>query len=54
MDTLHGIMAADNAIAGFAEELRHALDSRDSGRFDEAADKIEGRAAHAISTVDER
>jgi signal transduction histidine kinase/CheY-like chemotaxis protein/HPt (histidine-containing phosphotransfer) domain-containing protein len=51
--TLYGIMAADNAIARFAEELRHALDSRDSKRFDAAAGQIGRRAELALTTADE-
>jgi signal transduction histidine kinase/CheY-like chemotaxis protein len=51
--TLYGIMAADNAMTRFAEELRNALESRDSGRFNAAADKIEGRAKLAMAAADE-
>ena len=51
--TLYAIMAADNAMARFAEELRNALESRDSGHFNTAADEIEGRAKLAMATADE-
>jgi signal transduction histidine kinase/DNA-binding response OmpR family regulator len=51
--TLFGVMAADNAISRFAEELRHAVDSRDSRSLDAASAKIEKRAELSLATADE-
>ena len=51
--TIHGVMAADNAMARFADELRSAIDSHDSRDFNAAADKIERRAGLALATANE-
>ncbi len=51
--TLFGVMAADNAIARFAEDLRHALESRDAKSLDVAAGEIERRAELALATAEE-
>ena len=50
--TLYGILGADNAMVRFAEELREALEERNSQRFNAAADKIEQRAQLAVATAD--
>lgn len=51
--TLYQIMAADNTIARFSEELRRALDSRNYDHFNAAADRIEQRAELAMVTANE-
>ncbi len=51
--TIYGIKGADNAIARFSEELRRALERRNSQTFSEAADKIERRAELAMAVADE-
>ncbi len=49
--TIYGIMSADNAISRFSDELRRAVDTRNSSTFCAAADKIEQRAKLAMTVA---
>ncbi len=51
--TIHRVMAADNAMARFGAELRIAIDGHDSKRFAAATDEIERRGELALATADE-
>jgi signal transduction histidine kinase/ActR/RegA family two-component response regulator len=49
--TLYEIMSADDGMVRCSEELRQALDERNSRHFSAAADKIEQRAQLAVKTA---
>jgi len=51
--TIYGIMAADHAITRFSDELRQALETRNSETFGAAADKIEQRARLAVKVAED-
>jgi signal transduction histidine kinase/DNA-binding NarL/FixJ family response regulator len=49
--TLYGIMAANNAIAQFSEELRQAVEQHNPRYFSSAADEIQQRCEFAVASA---